>query len=178
MSIIHVFFFGNVLLDITSIFNTLELINNIQITNIALAKIPEHKGSISTFGLYGQLPNHQLHVFSFTYPVDEFSFKEMRMWDWFKITFYCICDWCESGETRSRRSSRFPCVTAVVENLLRQSCKTSMTELLCENSQWPKHVDFFCKRAPPQTSDWILNADPIRGAVNVGCGWNVSAWNL
>ena len=29
MSIIHVFTFENVLLDITSIFNTLELINNI-----------------------------------------------------------------------------------------------------------------------------------------------------
>ena len=42
MSIIHVFSIGNVLLDITSIFNTLELINNIYITYIALANIPEH----------------------------------------------------------------------------------------------------------------------------------------
>ena len=52
-----------------------------------------------------------------------------------------------------------------------------MTELLCENSQQPKHVDCLCKRAPPHTSNRILNADPTRGAVNVGCGWNVSAWN-
>ena len=41
MSIIHVFSFGNVLLDITSIFNALELINNIQIMYIALPKIQE-----------------------------------------------------------------------------------------------------------------------------------------
>ena len=46
MSIIHVFSIGNALLDITSIFNTLELINNIYITYIALANIPEHWGSI------------------------------------------------------------------------------------------------------------------------------------
>ena len=41
MSIIHAFSFGNVLLDITSIFNALELINNIQIMYIALPKIQE-----------------------------------------------------------------------------------------------------------------------------------------
>ena len=62
-------------------------------------------------------------------------------------------------------------------NLLRQSCQTSTTGLFCKNSQQPKHVDCFCKRAPPQTSDQILNADSTRGVVNVGCGWNVSAWN-
>ena len=33
------------------------------------------------------------------------------------------------------------------------------------------------KKALPQTSDWILNADPTRGAVNVGCEVNASAWN-
>ena len=41
-----------------------------------------------------------------------------------------------------------------------------------------KHNDYFCKRAPPQTSNWILNVDLTRGVVNVGCGWNASAWNL
>ena len=60
---------------------------------------------------------------------------------------------------------------------LRQSCQISLTELLCKNSQRPKHFNCFHKRAPSQTSDRILNADPTRGVANVGCGWNVSAWN-
>ena len=33
------------------------------------------------------------------------------------------------------------------------------------------------RRAPSQAFDRILNADPTRGVVNVGCGWNISAWN-
>ena len=49
MWIIPVFSFENILLDITSIFNALELINNIWIMYIALAKIPEPKGSILPF---------------------------------------------------------------------------------------------------------------------------------
>ena len=32
-------------------------------------------------------------------------------------------------------------------------------EFLCENSQRPKHVDCFCKKALLQTSDWILNVE-------------------
>ena len=119
MSIVHVFSFGNIILHITSIFNALELINNIQIMYIASAKIPE--GSISPFSFYGQPPDNQSHVFSLASPVDEVSFKEMRTWDRFKITSYCICDWFESGELGGRRSLKFPCVTPVVE--------TSKTEL-------------------------------------------------
>ena len=38
MSIIHVFSFGNVILHITSIFNALELINNIYILEKLLSK--------------------------------------------------------------------------------------------------------------------------------------------
>ena len=55
MFVIHVFLFGNVLLDtgnvlldITSIFIASELITNIYIMYIALAKIPN----------YGQLPDY------------------------------------------------------------------------------------------------------------------------
>ena len=33
-------------------------------------------------------------------------------------------------------------------------------------------------KAPPQTSDRILSADLTGGAVNVGCGWTASVWNL
>ena len=43
-------------------------------------------------------------------------------------------------------------------------------ELLCKNSQWSKRVDFFCKKPPPQTSNRILNLDPIRSGANVGVG--------
>ena len=46
---------------------------------------------------------------------------------------------------------------------LRQSCQTSTKELLCINSQEPKHNDCFGKKnPPPQTSDQILNVDPTR----------------
>ena len=40
-----------------------------------------------------------------------------------------------------------------------------------------QNVDCFCKIAPLQTSNGILNADLTRGVVNVGCGVNVFAWN-
>ena len=35
----------------------------------------------------------------------------------------------------------------------------------------------FRKKAPPQTSDQIPNADLTGSAVNVGSGWAESAWN-
>ena len=37
----------------------------------------------------------------------------MRTWGQYKITSYCICVWCESGEIGERRSSRFKTVGAV-----------------------------------------------------------------
>ena len=33
------------------------------------------------------------------------------------------------------------------------------------------------KKAPLQTSYWILNADLSTGVLKVGCGWNVRVWN-
>ena len=39
----------------------------------------------------------------------------MRTWGQSKILYSCICVWCESGKLGRRRSSRFPCVTVVVE---------------------------------------------------------------
>ena len=67
--------------------------------------------------------------------------------------------------------------TRLIHEPSKTKLSTSAMELLCENSERSQHVDCFRKKAPPQTSDRILNADPIRGAVNVGCGWNASAWN-
>ena len=39
----------------------------------------------------------------------------MRTWDQSKISSYCFCVWCKSRELGSRGSSRFPCVTPVLE---------------------------------------------------------------
>ena len=64
-------------------------------------------------------------------------------------------------------SLRFPCVTPVVETSKERVAK----------HQQPKHVDCFHKKAPPQTSNRTLNADPTRGAVNVGGGCNASTRN-
>ena len=41
------------------------------------------------------------------------------------------------------------------------SCETSTMEFFCKNSQRPKDVNYFCKKAPPQMFDWIPNAPPI-----------------
>ena len=57
---------------------------------IASAKIPERKGSISPSSFYGQLPDYWSRVFSLVYPVDECSFKEMKMWGQSEISFYCF----------------------------------------------------------------------------------------
>ena len=47
--------------------------------------------------------------------MDEFSFKKMMTKGQSKILYSCICVCCESGELGRRRSSRFLCVTPVVE---------------------------------------------------------------
>ena len=67
------------------------------------------------FSFYGQPPDYYSHVFSLGYSGDESSFKEMRTWGRSKITFYCICVWCETAEIAGGRSSWFPCVTPVAD---------------------------------------------------------------
>ena len=81
---------------------------------IALAKIQERKGSISPTSFYGQLPNYQSHVFSLIYPVGEFFFTDVKTWSQSKISSYWFV-WCESRELGSKGSSRFTCITPVVE---------------------------------------------------------------
>ena len=117
--------------------------------------------------------NYWSHTFSLACQVDEFSFEEMRTWGQSKFTSYYINVWCESEELGGRRSLRFSCVIPVVDTSLDRVAKH---QLLCINSQQPKQ--FFHKKTPPQTSDWISNADPTRGASKVGCGLNANAWNL
>ena len=55
----------------------------------------EREGSISSCSFYGQLVDYYSHVFSLIYPVDEFSFKEMRMWGQSKISSSCTTS-CKS----------------------------------------------------------------------------------
>ena len=82
---------------------------------IASAKIPERGGSILPFSFYGQLPDYQSYVFSLIYSVGEFSFKGVKTWAQSKVFILLFCVWCVSRELGSRGSSRFSCVTPVVE---------------------------------------------------------------
>ena len=52
--------------------------------------------------------------FSLIHPVDEFSFKEMRMWGQPEISSCYLCVWCKSKELGGRGSRRFP--TSMVES--------------------------------------------------------------
>ena len=83
--------------------------------HIALAKISEHKGSVSPSSFYRQQPDYYSHVVSLIYPVNEFSFEEMKTWRHSKISSYCFCVWWESRELGSRGSWRFPCINPVPE---------------------------------------------------------------
>ena len=82
------------------------------------------------------------------------------------------CCRCKSRELRSRESTRFPCVTLMVESffsdLLRaiisywavshlESCKTSKMALFKENNQRSYNVDYFCKKAPLLVFEWTPN---------------------
>ena len=100
----------------------------------------------------------------------------MRTWVQSKISSSCICVWFESGESRRRRSSRFPYVTPVVETLSEDRVTFRIPSNIndgvpLQNSQRPWHVDCFRNKAPPQTSDRIPKGDLTGGTVkNVGVG--------
>ena len=66
---------------------------------IISAKMLERKGSISPSSFYVQLPDYQSHVLAL-------SIQQMN----------CSCCWCKSRKLGGRGSSRFPCVTPVVES--------------------------------------------------------------
>ena len=84
--------------------------------------------------------------FSLIHPVDEFSFKEMRMWGQPKTSSCCLCVWCRSKELGGRGSTRFPLSMVesfsvdffpAIESYWTESqlefCQTSTKEPLCEN---------------------------------------------
>ena len=147
---------------------------------IILAKISECKGSIPPSSYYVELPDYQSQVLAL-----------------YNQQTSCSCCWCKSKELGGRRSPRFPCVTPVMERFFsdflgviisywagshlgscQTSCPISTIELFCENSQRSQHVDYFRKEAPPQMFDWIPDAPPIEGIVNVGSKQTASARNL
>ena len=89
---------------------------------------------------------------------------------------FWFCVWCKSRELGGRMSPGFPCVTPLMESFssdLRraiisywtdshlESSETSTMELFYENSQPPKDVNYFSKKALPQMFDWPPNAPPI-----------------
>ena len=96
----------------------------------------------------------------------------MRTWGQYKISSYCSCVWCESRESEGRGSLRFPCVTPVVET---SSHRVTFRNLSNINNGAPLQkqstgLTCFRRKAPPQTSEWIPNTDPIRGDVILGMG--------
>ena len=72
----------------------------VQSVGYVLAESLEREGNISLSSIYGQLADNYSHVFSLMHPVDEFSFKEMRMWGQPMISSCCLCVTCESRELR------------------------------------------------------------------------------
>ena len=88
------------------------------------------------------------------------------------LSFGWFCVWCKS---RGMVSQKFPCVTPVMESFSSvlllaisywmkshlKSCQTCTIELFSQNSQQPRDVDYFCRKASPQMFDWIPNVLPI-----------------
>ena len=146
--------------------------------HIASAKIPEREGSISPSSFDRQLPDYQSHVFSLIYPVLEFSFQEMKTWGQSKNSSYCFCVWFESRELGGMGSSRFHFQYQWWKPPQRESHLNSI-----RHQRWSSSVKtanglntLTVKKAPAQTSDQIPNANPTRGAMNLGCGQTPSAW--
>ena len=73
------------------------------------AKTVEREGIISSSSFCGRLADYYSHVFSLihTLPLDEFFFKEMRMWGQYKISSCFFCVWCKSRELGGRGSPGF-----------------------------------------------------------------------
>ena len=146
----------------------------------------------------GNCPTISTRV-SLIYLVDEFFIfsllvllKEMRMWGESKTSSCCFCVWCKSRELAGRRSPRFPCATPVVESFFSdfratisywaeshlESCQTSTMELSCEITNGFNTLTISPKSSITDVRPDTPRVPPIEGAINVGCGWTASAWNL
>ena len=102
-------------------------------------------GSFPSSGFYGQLAGYYSHDFSVIHPANEFSFKEMRTWGQFKISFCCLSVRCKSGKMGVGRVQDSPMVESFSADLPDIASywteshlefhQTSTTELPCE-SMW------------------------------------------
>ena len=132
---------------------------------IISAKMLERNGSISPSTFYVQLPDYQSHVLAL-------SIQQMN----------CSCSWCKSRKLGGRGSLRFPCVTPVAESfstdllraMIRQGHIQNPVKHPVQRPRWSYSAKignglnkFTIQKAPPQMFDWIPNARPIGGPVNV-----------
>ena len=83
---------------------------------IASTKIAKREGASHHPDFWGNCTTISHTFFILIYPVDEFSLKEMRTWSQFEISPYCFFVWCKLREILGRGTSKFNCVTGVVEN--------------------------------------------------------------
>ena len=90
---------------------------NIKISAEKFKIVLDREWSISPSSFYGQLPDYQSHVLSLIYPVEEFSFKEIKTWIQSKISSYYFIFGVSQENQEARGSSGFTCVTPVVGTL-------------------------------------------------------------
>ena len=138
---------------------------------IVLAKIPEREWSISPSTFYGQLPDYQSRMLAL-------STQQMSS----------SCCWCKSKELGGRGSPRFSCVTPVVKNFSSDFLRAIIPTFrilsdihsgaLLRKQSTALTCSLFPQKASSQMFDWISNAPPIGGTVNVKCSLTASAWNL
>ena len=118
---------------------------------------------------------------SFGYPVNEFSFKEMRTWG--SVQDYILLYLCLVWTRRNRREElNIPlCNPSGGNRLLRQNCTQNSVKHQRQSSSAKAANDLNMLTVPAkrfhQTFDWIASADLTGGALSVGCGWTAIAWN-
>ena len=74
----------------------------------------------------------------------------------YKVSSYCSCFWCESRESRGRRSLRFPCVTLVVETSSHRVIFRNPSNMNDGTPQWKQST---CSLFPQKSSTTDLRPD-------------------
>ena len=76
----------------------------------------------------------------------------MRTWGQSKISCSCICVWCESRELGRRRSSRFLCITRVVESFFSDRVTFRIPSNINDGAPLEKQSTALTRRLFPQKS--------------------------
>ena len=117
------------------------------------------------------------------------------MWGESMMSSCCFHVWCKSRELGGRGSSRFPCVTSVLESFSSdifwaitsyraeshlESCQISTMELSCENNPRLEQVDYFCKKLHRRcsTGPWMcfwLKVSSMQGMSGLQVYWICSS---